>query len=85
MLALTLVSERRGLAEYQAHMDEEKLPAPIRRTLRGIVKDEEWHVRYIFEELTAQARENAGVRQIIDRADLADRQAVAEIKRLMSG
>jgi hypothetical protein len=84
MLALTLISERRGLAEYEAHMDVEKLPAPIRRTLRGIVKDEAWHVRYIDEELTAQARENAEVAGIIERAEMADLQAVAELEQLLA-
>lgn len=85
MLALTLVSERRGLAEYEAHLDTEKLPAAIRRTLRGIVKDEEWHVRYISQELAERARDDAAITAIIERAERADVQALAEIEQLMAG
>lgn len=81
MLALTLVSERRGLAEYLSHVDEAEMPDPIRRTLRGILKDEEWHVRYITEELDQRRREDAKVGEILARAEEADLKAVDELER----
>lgn len=85
MLALTLASEKRGLSEYESHMDEMGLPHVIQRTLRGIVKDEHWHVRYITEELQRRCREDRRVREVIDRAEAADLQAVAELERLAAG
>jgi hypothetical protein len=80
MLALTLVSERRGLAEYELHVDEEGLPAAIRRPLRAIIKDEAWHVSYIEEELNSRARHDRTVNDIIERAEAADVQAVLELE-----
>lgn len=81
MLALTLVSERRGLAEYLSHVDETEMPDTIRRTLRGILKDEEWHVNYITEELDARRKEDAQVGAILARAEEADLKAVDELQR----
>lgn len=81
MLALTLVSERRGLAEYLSHVDESELPESIRRTLRGILKDEEWHVRYITEELDRRRHEDSRVGAILERAEMADLKAVEELTR----
>lgn len=80
MLALTLVSERRGLAEYESHVDEMELPETIRRTLRGILKDEEWHVRYITEQLDERRREDGKVGAILERAEIADLKAVEELE-----
>ena len=81
MLALTLVSERRGLTEYLSHVDETALPDSIRRTLRGILKDEEWHVRYITEELDRRRHEDFRVAAILERAEVADIKAVEELQR----
>lgn len=81
MLALTLVSERRGLTEYLSHVDESELPESIRRTLRGILKDEEWHVRYITEELDQRRHEDSKVGAILERAEAADLMAVEELER----
>jgi bacterioferritin (cytochrome b1) len=79
MLALTLVSERRGCAQYEEHLDIQEIPSVIRRTLRGIIKDEAWHVSYINEELERRARANPKVQDIIDRALAADEAAIAEL------
>lgn len=79
MLALTLVSERRGLAEYELHMDE-PLPAAIKRPLKAIIKDEAWHVSYIEEDLFARAKEDSSVQAVIERAEAADVMAVQELE-----
>jgi rubrerythrin len=81
MLALTLVSERRGLTEYESHVDELELPDSIRRTLRGIIRDEDWHVRYITEELDRRRREDSKVAAVLERAEAADLKAVEELER----
>jgi 1,2-phenylacetyl-CoA epoxidase catalytic subunit len=81
MLALTLVSEKRGLAQYRQHLDESNLLPPIQRTLRGIIKDEEWHVSYIQDELQRRARSDRAVQELIDRAAQADLVAMAELSK----
>ncbi len=79
MLALTLVSEKRGVAQYNEHLDLPGIPSRIQRTLRGILKDENWHVRYISEELQHRARADRRVQDLIDRAEIADERAWADL------
>lgn len=79
MLALTYVSERRGVREYTEHLDDSDITSLVQRTLRGILKDEHWHVRYIEEELRSRARGNDAVQGIIDRALDADELAIADL------
>jgi hypothetical protein len=79
LLALTWVSESRGVDQYRTHLDALEIEADIRRTLRAILKDEEWHVAYIQDELTRRARRDGAVRAVIDRAQEADARAVADI------
>ena len=82
LLALTWVSESRGAAQYQMHLDEQAIPANIRQTLRAILKDELWHVAYIREELDRRVRANGSIQQTIDRAQAADTKAVADLEAL---
>ncbi|MGQ0841967.1 ferritin-like domain-containing protein [Actinokineospora sp.] len=79
MLALTLVSERRGLDEYEVHVNED-LPTAIRRPLRAIIRDEAWHVSYIEEALMRRADQDKSVHALIERAERADELAVAELE-----
>lgn len=79
LLALTWVSESRGVQQYQAHLDLIRREPGISRTLRAILKDENWHVRYIREELTSRARGDTKVQATMDRALEADAGAVADI------
>jgi hypothetical protein len=74
------VSEKRGLAQYVEHLDLPSVPSPVHRTLRGILKDEEWHVRYITEELDSRARHDRAVLSLIERAEEADHRAVDELR-----
>jgi hypothetical protein len=75
-LALTYASERRGVLQYTEHLDSPDLTTLIHRTLRGILKDENWHVRYINEELQRRVRADPSVQGIIDRALTADERAI---------
>ena len=79
LLALTWVSESRGVEQYQMHMEAKDISPTIRQTLRAILKDETWHVAYIGEELTRRARSDAAIQQTIDRALEADAKAVSEL------
>lgn len=79
MLALTLVSEKRGVAQYNEHLDLPDVTPKIQRTLRGILKDENWHVRYINEELQNRVRADRRVQDVIDRAEIADERVWAEL------
>lgn len=82
LLALTLVSEKRGLRQYVDHLDVPDVTPQVHRTLRGILKDEEWHVRYISEELDDRLRHDRGVLALMERAEEADQRAVAELRDL---
>lgn len=79
LLALTWVSERRGCDQYKEHLDVQDIPAVIRRTLRGILKDEIWHVSYINEELQRRALHDPRIQDVIDRALAADERTMAEV------
>jgi hypothetical protein len=80
MLALTLVSERRGLEEYELHVGQDNLPNAIRRPLRAIIRDEQWHVSYIEQTLFNRARSDRKVHGIIERAEMADVKAIEELE-----
>ncbi|CUU59641.1 hypothetical protein Ga0074812_13021 [Parafrankia irregularis] len=79
LLALTWVSESRGVEQYESHLNLKDVPPNIRRTLRAILKDETWHVAYIREELERRGRLDPSVQSVIDRAQDADARAVAEL------
>jgi len=83
LLALTWISECRGVEQYQLHLDVREVPKNIRQTLRAILRDEEWHVAYIREELERRAKSDAAIHQTIDRALGADAKAVAELGRML--
>lgn len=79
LLALTFVSECRGVKQYQQHLDTTHVPPLIQRTLRIILKDEHWHVSYITDELQRRARTEHGVQDIIDRALAVDEQVMDDL------
>lgn len=79
LLALTWVSERRGVTQYTEHLDLAGVTSQVQRTLRGILKDEHWHVRYINEELQLRIRADSRVQEVIDRALAADERAMADL------
>ena len=82
LLALTIVSERRGVTTYEDHLRQPDLPNCVERTLRGILRDERWHVEWIEEELASRGRDDRAVRDALARAEEADRIALEEIRQL---
>lgn len=79
LLALTWVSETRGVQQYESHLEVREVPVKIRQTLRAILKDEVWHVSYIHDELGRRARTDPTVGTVMDRAQDADAKAVAQL------
>jgi hypothetical protein len=80
LLALTWVSERRGVQQYEEHLDLAEASPLIKRTLRGILKDEHWHVSYINDELQRRVRADASVQHTIDKALEADQKAMNDLR-----
>jgi 1,2-phenylacetyl-CoA epoxidase catalytic subunit len=78
-LAMTWASERRGVLQYTEHLGSPELTGLIQRTLRGILKDEHWHVRYINDELQRRVRADRSVQDIMDRALIADERAIGDM------
>jgi hypothetical protein len=79
LLALTWVSEQRGVLQYTEHLDAPNVTPLIQRTLRGILKDEHWHVSYIHDELQQRVRADRQVQDILDRAQAAEALAIADL------
>ncbi|HZQ26109.1 MAG TPA: ferritin-like domain-containing protein [Acidimicrobiales bacterium] len=82
LLALTLVSERRGVQTYEEHLTFAGIPGCVERTLRGILKDEHWHVEWIAEELEGRAAKDSAVSSALARAEEADRRAASQLRTL---
>ncbi|MGD0603359.1 MAG: ferritin-like domain-containing protein [Streptosporangiaceae bacterium] len=82
LLALTWVSERRGVKQYKEHLDVAEASPLIKRTLRGILKDEQWHVEYISKELQRRVHADARVQQTIDKALEADLTSVDALRAM---
>ena len=82
LLALTWVSEKRGVKQYEKHLDVAEGSPLIKRTLRGILKDEHWHVAYISEELQRRVHADASVQQTIDKALEADLMAIDALRAM---
>jgi hypothetical protein len=85
LLALTWVSERRGVAQYTEHLDQDGVSGKIAQTLRAILKDEHWHVSYINDDLQHRVRADRRVQDIIDRALAADERAMADMAVVPAG
>lgn len=80
LLAVTLVSEERGVAEYTERLGMGDTPNSVQHKLRTVLKDETWHVSWIREELERRAAEHPEVGAVLERARQADRMAIAELR-----
>jgi hypothetical protein len=80
LLAVTVVSERRGVTQYEEHLHQ-GAPALVERTLEGILKDERWHVEWIEGELDARRANDPEVDIALERALAADAAAMSVLKR----
>jgi len=81
LLAVTLVSERRGVSAYEELLGTE-IPAKVSSAATAILKDERWHVSWISQELAQ--RPAAIVEPIMHRAVQADLRAAAEVRAVVT-
>jgi hypothetical protein len=76
ILAITQVFEKRVVAQYALHGKSPETPAPVRRTLTAIMRDEAWHLRWIRDALAGMEGEYGAdhIRATLRRFALADRE-----------
>jgi len=55
VMAITQVFEKRVIGQYHEHLRRENVPVPVQDTIKKIMRDERWHVRYVRDALTAMA------------------------------
>jgi hypothetical protein len=53
VMAITQVFEKRVIGQYHEHLRREQTPAPVKDTIKKIMRDERWHVRYVRDALRA--------------------------------
>ena len=66
VLAVTQVFERRVIGQYRQHLKFPGTHPRVRETLRRIMEDERWHVKYVREALDTMAETHG--RDAVDRA-----------------
>ena len=52
ILAITLVFERRVINQYAKHLSLPKVRVEVKETIRLIMEDERWHVKWVGDALT---------------------------------
>lgn len=82
LLAVTLVSERRGVTAYEELLTGD-VPGAVSKAATAVLKDERWHVSWISEELAR--RPAAVIEPIVHRAVHADLKAMAEVRAVVAG
>lgn len=55
VMAITQVFEKRVIGQYHDHLRFEGTHPLVRRTIRRIMEDERWHVKYVRDALAAMA------------------------------
>jgi hypothetical protein len=51
VMAITQVFEKRVIGQYNEHLRRENVPVPVKDTIKKIMRDERWHVRYVRDAL----------------------------------
>jgi len=51
VMAITQVFEKRVIGQYNEHLRRESVPVPVKDTIKKIMRDERWHVRYVRDAL----------------------------------
>ena len=80
VMAITQVFEKRVISQYNSHLRRERTPEPVRDTIKKIMRDERWHVRYVRDAL-ASMEERYGAREIastLTRYTAADEEVYAK-------
>jgi hypothetical protein len=79
LLALTLITEERGLFEYEAQLERDA-PDLVHRRLRRVLADERWHVSWIGTEVERRSAQDPVMTENVIRARQADAEAIAELR-----
>jgi hypothetical protein len=76
ILAITQVFEKRVVAQYALHRKSPNMPDAVLRTIDTIMKDEQWHIRWIRDALSGMEGDyGAGnIKATLKRFTLADRE-----------
>ncbi len=76
ILAITLVFEKRVVSQYTLHAKSPNLPAIVGETIKTIMKDEQWHIRWIRDALKDMETEYGAdnIKDTLQRFTLADRE-----------
>ena len=76
ILAITQVFEKRVVSQYTLHAKSPNLPAIVGETIKTIMKDEQWHIRWIRDALKDMETEYGAdnIKDTLKRFTLADRE-----------
>jgi hypothetical protein len=76
ILAITQVFEKRVVSQYTLHAKSPNLPAIVGETIKTIMKDEQWHIRWIRDALKDMEAEYGAdnIKDTLQRFTLADRE-----------
>jgi len=76
ILAITQVFEKRVVAQYMLHAKSPNVPEIVSETIKTIMKDEQWHLRWIREALQDMETEYGAdtIKDTLQRFTLADRE-----------
>jgi hypothetical protein len=80
VMAITQVFEKRVISQYNMHLRREQTPVAVRETIKKIMRDERWHVRYVRDALLAM-EERYGAEEIaatLARFTAADEEVYAK-------
>ena len=81
VLSITQVFEKRILNTYAKHLQVPATPAPIKRTLERIMRDERWHVQWVKQALKEleplYGKEN--IERTLERHTQADRETFGRL------
>ena len=76
ILAITQVFEKRVVSQYTLHAKSPNVPGIVGDTIKTIMKDEQWHLRWIRDALKDMEAEYGAdnIRDTLKRFTLADRE-----------
>ncbi len=76
ILAITQVFEKRVVRQYTLHAKSPNLPDIVGETIKTIMKDEQWHIRWIRDALKDMEAEYGAdnIKDTLQRFTLADRE-----------
>lgn len=80
ILAITQVFEKRVVGQYTLHSKSPNVPIEVSRTIKEIMRDEQWHIQWIRDALNGMESEYGAdnIRTTLQRFTAADRDVYAK-------